>query len=317
MNKNRDYEFNTPILFLIFNRPEYQQKVFDQIKKMRPKQLFIAADGPQYDVPSDQVNCKKAQAIIDQINWDCEVKTLFRDKNLGCAKGVSSAISWFFEHVEEGIILEDDCVPNESFFYFCEKMLEYYRDDKRVMMICGTNYIAEKIDSTESYFFSRFYSSWGWATWKRAWKCYDHDMSYWKSIDQEKELQQLFSKKDVRNFWKSNFNNVEKLDSWAFRWCCACLLSYGLSITSKYNLISNIGHYGLHGNGTGSVNNDLAFQEMNLEKIIHPRNVFPRSKEEYSLYVRIGIIKEFSNREKMLLFVKKPVNFIKKHLSNI
>ncbi len=157
-----------PILLLIFNRPDLTKKVFDQIKKAKPTQLFIAADGPRVGREHEQELCAQARATVDLIDWDCEVKTLFRDTNLGCGLGVSSAINWFFDHVEEGIILEDDCIPDLSFFSFCQTMLEQYRHDDRVAMISGTNVLPNQSVRESSYSFARYYDIWGWATWRRA-----------------------------------------------------------------------------------------------------------------------------------------------------
>ena len=132
--------FKVPVLFLIFNRPDTTQQVFDEIRKARPEQLYVAADGPRKDQSADYELCKKTRDIIQQVDWDCKVFTCFRDENLGCKRSVSSAIDWFFSHVEEGIILEDDCVPDQSFFPFCQELLEKYRDDTRIMMISGNNF---------------------------------------------------------------------------------------------------------------------------------------------------------------------------------
>lgn len=156
-NKN----YSVPILFIVFNRPDPTQQVFEKIRQIRPQQLFIAADGPRENQPDDKINCAQVRAIINRIDWDCQVQTLFSEKNLGCGKAVSNAITWFFEHVEEGIILEDDCVPDVSFFDFCKAMLEQYRNNPHVMMISGTSFLYNRIESRESYFFSKYYSIWG------------------------------------------------------------------------------------------------------------------------------------------------------------
>ena len=159
--------FNTPILFIIFNRPDTAKKVFKKIQKIEPKQLFIAADGPRKNKPEDVELCKQTREILNGINWDCELITLLREENVGCKKGPADAISWFFEHVEEGIILEDDCLPSDSFFPFCEELLEKYRYDTRIMHIGGSIQLPD-YENPDSYYFSRLSHVWGWATWKRA-----------------------------------------------------------------------------------------------------------------------------------------------------
>jgi len=166
-------EFNTPILFLVFNRPNTTQRVFNVIRQVKPKQLFVAADGPRRDKGADEEKCEATREIVKQIDWDCEVKTLFREENLGCGKAVSSAITWFFENVEEGIILEDDCLPNLDFFGYCEELLDRYRDNREVMFIGGDNFQKGKKWGDASYYFSAYNHVWGWATWKRTWDIYD------------------------------------------------------------------------------------------------------------------------------------------------
>src|SRR3989344_213807 len=147
-------EFNTPILFIIFNRPATTRRVFDEIKKIKPKQFFIAADGPRLDNPEDTKNCQLTRDVVKDIDWSCEVKTLFRDKNLGCGPGPVTAINWFFDNVEEGIILEDDCLPDQSFFYFCQELLGRYRDNDRIMYIGGDNFQFGRKRGKGSYYFT-------------------------------------------------------------------------------------------------------------------------------------------------------------------
>ncbi|MBT4484976.1 MAG: hypothetical protein HOC71_15010, partial [Candidatus Latescibacteria bacterium] len=152
--------FTPPVLFLVFNRPEPTKRVFEQICKVKPKKLFIAADGPRAKSREDREKCCIVRESLSQIDWDCDVKRLYRDDNLGCKRAPASGIEWFFSHVEEGIILEDDCLPAESFFLFCKELLEQYRDDKRIMMISGSNCV-ETFPIDSSYLFSVYGSIWG------------------------------------------------------------------------------------------------------------------------------------------------------------
>ena len=179
---------NTPILFLLFNRPDETSVVFDVLKIIKPKFLYVACDGPRKNIEGDAENVDKTRKIIDQITWDCELKTLFRDSNLGCKIAVSEAINWFFENVEEGIILEDDCVPDITFFDYCSELLQFYRDDKRVMHISGLNFLSGPLDlqpSAESYHLSKYPAVWGWATWRRAWDLYDVDIVNWPTAKEK------------------------------------------------------------------------------------------------------------------------------------
>ena len=191
-------KFNTPILFLIFNRPDTTFKVFEEIRKIKPAKLYIAADGPRPNVIGEEEKCTASRNIIKQVDWDCDVKTLFREKNLGCKIAVSSAISWFFENVEEGIILEDDTFPTQSFFWFCQELLDFYRNDSRIMHISGNNFQLGKIRGEGSYYFSKYNHIWGWATWKRAWRFYDVSLNTFPIFVQRKVIKNIFRRVKVQ-----------------------------------------------------------------------------------------------------------------------
>jgi GT2 family glycosyltransferase len=162
----------TAILILLFNRPETTIRVFDKISQIKPQRLYIASDGPRKNFDGEKEKVKKVREIATRVDWPCEVKTLFRNENLGCKKGVSSAITWFFEQEEQGIILEDDCVPNLDFFTFCESLLDRYAEDERVSVITGNNFQNNKWRGDASYYFSKYNHCWGWASWRRSWKDY-------------------------------------------------------------------------------------------------------------------------------------------------
>ncbi len=171
-----------PVAFLIFNRPELTRKVFATIAQAKPSKLLVVADGPRADVPDDREKCSEARAIIGRIDWDCEVLTNYSSANMGCRARISTGLEWVFTNVEEAIILEDDCIPHPTFFRFCKELLTRYRDDQRVMMISGDNFQMGRNRTPYSYYFSRFFHCWGWATWRRAWRHYDIDMELWPSL---------------------------------------------------------------------------------------------------------------------------------------
>lgn len=234
----------TPVLFLIFNRPVTTQKVFNAIRQAKPRQLFVAADGPREDKEGEKKKCEQSREIIEQVDWDCEVKTLFRDKNLGCKIAVSSAIDWFFENVEEGIILEDDCLPSQSFFWFCQELLVYYRNDTRIMHIGGCPHVViDNKRNNSSYYFSKYSHIWGWATWRRAWKYYDVNLSLWPKAKLSKRYFDMFHDKREAYFrkkiWDKTYNNF--IDTWDYQWLFAVRSQSGLSILPIKNLINNIG----------------------------------------------------------------------------
>lgn len=291
--------FDVPILFLIFNRPDNTQQVFNQIRKIKPKKIFIAADGPRKNIFDDIRNCRFSRNIINQIDWDCEIKVLFRKENLGCGKAVSSAITWFFENVEEGIILEDDCVPDLSFFNYCKLMLNKYRDEQKIMAVCGTNYFFNEIKIEEDYFYSRYPSVWGWATWKRAWENYDFNMNEWRQSRQNqiRKLYNIFKNSQIIDFWVENFDLLVsgKIDTWDFQWCYACLFNNGLAVTSINNLISNIGNFGAHGKGGGFILY-MPIEPFDFNNIRYPKNIIANDYLDEKMYKILGIIKPYSFR---------------------
>jgi len=245
--KLREAALRAPVLFLIFNRPGPTQKVFNEIKKARPARLFVAADGPREagegGSRDDIEKCRQARDIMKQIDWECELKTLSREKNLGCCKAVYTAIDWFFEHVEQGIILEDDCVPSQSFFRFCGELLDRYKDDPGVWQINGNNFHSPYVRSGFDYHFSYYPHVWGWATWKRAWK---HRImakeAYMKIYDPEK-LKRL--KWTGREKW-IQMNRLFKsfsgeIDTWDYQWHFTVFMNEGLAAVPKQNQVSNIG----------------------------------------------------------------------------
>lgn len=311
--KSPTTQCDTPILFIIFNRPDYANKVFDAIKKAQPTKLFIAADGPRPHKPQDQELCKQTRAIVNLIDWECEIKTLFQNKNLGCGKGVSSAIDWFFDHVEQGIILEDDCVPHESFFPFCTELLEKYKNDEAIMMISGTSYLFNKETSVPSYFFSRYFAIWGWATWKRAWKKFDFNIPDWRIKKHPLSLFKIFKNIQITKFWTNYFDQIKqkKIDTWDIQWCYTCIFNNGLAITPLHNLISNIGNEGTHANEQPSPFIDM--KTLSLEKIVHPPGIKINKQLEQKLYKNINVIKTFS----LKCFIKKTIRFPYKILKKI
>jgi hypothetical protein len=250
-----DFVLNTPIVFLIFNRPATTAKVFEEIRKARPKKLFVVADGPRQNNQKDLEGCKEARKIIDNIDWDCEVVKNYSDINLGCKKRVSSGITWVFDNTDEAIFLEDDCLPHQSFFRYCEELLNYYRNDERIMMISGDNFQDGRKITDNSYYFSSYSHIWGWASWKRAWQKYDVEMKLWPAIRKTNYLDYWLSNKKAIAHWKEEFRRLynNKIDTWDFQFLFACWINHGLSILPKVNLVSNIG-FGTGASHTGDMN---------------------------------------------------------------
>lgn len=241
--KKKEFRFNTPILFLVFNRFEEAKRVFKEIKRIKPKLLFIASDGPRINKPGEKEIVEKIRTyLLKNITWRCKVKKLFRDENLGCGRAVSEAINWYFDNVKEGIILEDDCLPSQSFFIFCQEMLKIYRKDERVASIFGMNAIPWK--GKESYKFHIAIGLWGWASWRRAWKeIYFPEQEHMKGTNPKKYIREIFPNIVERiNFGKKYLDHVNgRVDTWEFPWQLGIIRRGKLNIIPRENLISNIG----------------------------------------------------------------------------
>ena len=265
----------TPLLFLVFNRPDVTRVVFDKIKQVRPKQLFIAADGARPHKSGEQEKTEKVREIVLQgIDWDCEVKTLFRDENLGCARAVGGAITWFFEQVEQGIILEDDCVPDSSFFNFCEELLDKYAHDDQVMHISGLNLHPKTHHTNESYYFSQHPSIWGWATWKKAWNKYDFEMTQLDHLIATPEFSSVFPNDDLKQHLVNQLSGTKsgQIDSWGYRWLYTFWQNQGIGITPKVNLVQNIG-FGEDATHTTQPGIErLGIASKSLSNLVHPTN---------------------------------------------
>lgn len=240
MNHRR---FQTPIIVIIFNRPEITKKLFEVIRRIEPKNLFIIADGPRKDRENEVIQCKNAQDIFKSIDWDCEIQKNYSETNLGCKKRISTGLDWAFSKISEAIILEDDCIPNIDFFRYCEELLDVYRYDRRIMAISGDNFQLGRCRNDYSYYFSKYSHCWGWATWRRAWQYYDVDIKLWPEIRRHELLKEIFDSPCEKLYWDKKFQQVYKgsIDSWAYQWFLACWLNHGLTVLPNVNLVSNIG----------------------------------------------------------------------------
>jgi len=237
------FQLSTPVALLIFNRPDTTERVFREIAKAKPPKLLVVADGPRANRAGEYEKCQHTRAIIQKVDWDCEVITNFSEKNMGCKLRVSSGIDWIFEQVEEAIILEDDCLPEPSFFQFCEEMLERYRHNERVSMISGGNLQFGRQRGRGSYYFSRYTHIWGWASWRRAWQHYDRDIKQWPQFRDEGWIEALFPNRGEQDYWRHSFEMVYdgSLDTWDCSWTFTALLRGMLQVVPNVNLISNIG----------------------------------------------------------------------------
>jgi hypothetical protein len=235
---------DTPVVLLVFNRPEETRRVLEQIRRVQPRHLLVVADGPRANRPDDATRCAEVRQVITEgVDWPCTMSAACADENLGCARRVSSGLDWVFLHAESAIILEDDCVPDESFFPYAAELLERYRDHPRIAQIAGCSFQPAGAPHRASYFFSRYPHCWGWATWRDRWRWYDHAMSGWKETRGAEWLPEAVEHKGERRRWAAQFDAVVegRIDSWAYRWTAAMWRRGALSITPSENLVTNIG----------------------------------------------------------------------------
>ncbi len=237
-------QLETPITFIIFKRPHTTAKVFERIRQIRPKKLFVIADGPRSDREGEAEKCAATRAIIDQVDWDCEVVKNYSEVNLGCARRVSSGLDWVFNNVEETIILEDDCIPHITFFQFCEELLEKYRYDSRISSIAAQNAQLGHKHTDYSYYFSSYSHCWGWASWRRAWNNYDLHIKLWQEVKKSNVLDSILNDSQAVSYWESIFDSIYENPTgitWDYQWTFACWMQGGLNIIPNVNLVQNVG----------------------------------------------------------------------------
>jgi hypothetical protein len=237
-------QVNAPVALFVFNRPETTRRVFAALSTARPSRLFLIADGPRPDRPGEDDRCSEVRRIISAVNWPCEVETNFADQNMGCRRRVISGLDWVFSIVEEAIILEDDCLPDPSFFLYCTELLERYRDQHQIAMISGFNALERTFPFTFSYYYSLMYHMWGWATWRRAWRAYDENLSSWPEVKRSGQLYELFPNRSLVAHWTQIFDAMHDgtgPNTWDYQWVYTCWMRNWLSVVPSRNMVQNIG----------------------------------------------------------------------------
>ncbi|GAB4002158.1 hemolytic protein HlpA [Spirosoma daeguense] len=305
-----DIPFDVPILFILFNRPQHARRVLDRIREVRPAQLFIAIDGPREGNVKDIEGVKLCVELLNEIDWPCSVIKLIREQNLGCKVAVSSAITWFFSQVEFGIILEDDCLPDKSFFYFSRELLLKYEQDERVMHIGGTKLLSNHPPIYDSYTFSTVCHIWGWATWRRAWKHYDMLISDYPK-HKESLIKEKVKDKSSQLYWRNIFDQTYRgeLDTWDFQWVYCTWINNGLSIIPDRNLITNIGFGELATHTT--VDSPFAnLQAQSIDILQHPSIV--EENISISTFFHQTLFRSPSTKSIWINRIRKGVGFLKK-----
>jgi hypothetical protein len=315
--------FDTPILLIVFNRLSTTQQVFERIKATKPKNLFIVADGPRKDKPDEAEKCKEVRRyLLKAIDWDVELKTLFREENLGCGKGPALAISWFFEHVESGIILEDDCLPADSFFPFCESMLAKYADNPKIHSIAGTNLLPQYSHKEYSYFFSYQAGIWGWATWRRSWKLYDYSVKQWGEEGFKEKIKNFFTNEREMEVYVNGLDKAfieTNVSWWDYQFIFSRIINECYGIIPQKNLICNIG-FGECATHTFDENSEIGFLSVEelVFPLIHPtETVIYKSYDELYREHFFKPVLSMSNQGSHYRGVKKYFNLSKKVIKSV
>ena len=282
----------TPILLIVWRRPRTLRQVIDAIRPLAPTCLFVACDGPSLERSGEADKVAATRAVIEhEIDWPCRIERLYSEVNQGCSIGPMRAISWFFEHVEEGIILEDDCVPHHDFFPYCTTLLERYRHDRRVWCISGNNFQNGQWHGDGSYYFSRYPHCWGWASWRRCWQHYDPDLLEWPALRDSGLLDTIFEDPLERDYWSAiwhrTHSKAEPITWWDYQWTFTCLSNSGLTALPNRNLVSNVG-FGADATHTTGIA-DPTVADQGLGERMHPSFVLQDARaDRYSFDHHFG-----------------------------
>jgi hypothetical protein len=284
---------NTPVALILFNRPDTTARVFAEIARAKPKKLFLIADGPRLQVPTDVEKCAAARAVVAHVDWECEVQRKYSDGNLGCGMCPATGLTWVFEHVDRTIVLEDDCVADPSFFPFCGEVLERYRDDERVMHVAGNNFQDKKRFGNTSYFFSRHnICLGGWATWARAWRCYDIELKRWPALRDTPWLDYIVGEPRGAAVWRRIFDEAHAAGKRAsysdYQWTFTCWAENGLSVIPNVELCRNIG---FDQDATHIFSTDCPWRVAQTEPmkfpLVHPSGVTPDAAADLAFNERV------------------------------
>jgi len=283
-------QFDVPILFIVFNRPDTTAIVFQKIREMRPAKLFVAADGPRTSREGEKERCDAVRKLIlSSIDWECDVQTKFSEVNLGCGKAESSAMLWFFETVGEGIVIEDDTLPDTTFFYYCKEMLSFYRNDESIRMIGGNNFQNGKKRGNGSYYFSNITHSWGYASWMRAWNDYDFPLVTFNEVKIKQLIERKFSKADERHYWMKIYHDMLAgiYDTWDFQFLFKMWENDAMCIIPNENLVTNIG-FGNNATHTTSTEDPASNRPLrSITKIIHSNKKEPSLEADRYFFKKI------------------------------
>lgn len=318
---------DTPVLLISFNRPNHAYKVLSAIRESHPKELFVFQDGARDDHPEDREKCQEVREVIEKlVDWNCQLHTFYAEHNYGCGAGPMTGIGWFFSHVSEGIVMEDDCLPHPDFFYYCSELLERYRDDQRVMYVSSTLY-NDRWQCKNSYDFSHYMITGAWASWARAWKGFDLDLLSLDAKAFRKHCKRLLYSVVEADWWYFKVLEIqrdrEKKSYWDYQMQIHLFDQSGLTIHPQVNLISNIGFDGEGTHTLDNSDNQGGRQSFAIMPLTHPDSVLVDTRRDYECFAKkqsSGWVQDSISRlykrmlfdqgilNKLLLFYKKLKN---------
>jgi hypothetical protein len=307
--------FDVPILLIVFKRKDTLLKILEVIQQINPSKIYIASDAAKSDNPDDLKKNEAVKKCIESFPFSCEVVTNFQKENLGCGKGPKAAIDWFFKHEEIGIILEDDCLPDVSFFEFCRSLLQTYENDYRIMSISGNNYLSNNINISSSFYFTKYPNIWGWATWRRAWKLMDWEMNDYIKFINQNTLSEYVNTQSEFWYWKKIFDNVynneSAIECWDYQWLYSIWKNHGYGIAPAVNLVKNIG---FDDDATHTNHQPIWYNNVTIEKltsITYPDEIMINQEaDDYQFNHIINRIPMQNNWQKF----RKKISIIKNKL---
>lgn len=305
----------TPVALIIFNRPDTTAAVFKAIARAKPEKLLVIADGPR--TAEEEPKCRQARAVASQVDWPCEVLTHFSDKNLGCGVRPATGLDWVFSQVEQAIILEDDCVPSPSFFFFCQELLEHYRDNERVMHISGNNFQDGIRRGNASYYFSKYSHNWGWATWRRAWRHFDYQLKDWPAYQASGEFKSICPDALEQKYWSDIFDHVHRgvRDIWDAQWLFSCWRNRGACVLPNVNLVSNVGH-GAQATHTVERTSAMELPAQDIWNIQHPPAIELHREADRYTFDRVFGGRELRRQNSLPMRLRRRLSGLKRRVTS-
>lgn len=283
--------FETPIAIFTFNRPQLTERLLGIVGQIKPRRLLVVSDGPRPNVAGDLEKCAAVRSLFDHLDWDCQIERNFAETNMGSFPRNSSGLNWVFEQVEEAIILEDDCLPDLSFFPYCKELLNKYRDNSRIGLISGNNFLKHAVDrQTPSYFFSSYALTWGWASWRRTWHQVDLNMPYWPQFRDSGRLRQAVFSSSEAKYWQNIYDAILERrmnNAWDYQLILTCLRFNFLTIVPRVNLVTNVG-FGPEATHCTNSNDSISNVPAHGLKfpLAHPKKVHTSKLVDYRIFRR-------------------------------